>query len=374
MNDFELFCKKLKELFGDPNERATAERNLYALKQKGSATSYLADFQRYSVLVEWNDQAKMAQFYRGLKEMVKDELAKQDDSQSLTELMERAVNIDTRLYERNLEKCSDTKLQEGRETSASPRLRSRSAMGARSHGDSNDDSNLEGGPSRSGRSSNVEGGPSRSGRSSLRSSGPSVYPAPPRSAPKLPPLAEMLPMPMRLAPRQTFVKSVGQKTVVDSPLLTALSLDLATYGHRGRSGDWSRDDVQTPVETISSMSSRQVPHSASLSPRLQYLRSTTQPSLSYHSCRPPSRSRHSEDEGMSPNARTSRHPRRDSLAAQFGSQPQNSTSRTAITASSHFSPPTTYLNLPQPTLAPVTYRPGPSRSSRPSTAELQRSL
>jgi hypothetical protein len=107
MNDFELFCKKLKELFGDPNERATAERNLYALKQKGSATSYLADFQRYSVLVEWNDQAKMAQFYRGLKEMVKDELAKQDDSQTLTELMERAVKIDTRLYERNLEKGSD---------------------------------------------------------------------------------------------------------------------------------------------------------------------------------------------------------------------------------------------------------------------------
>jgi hypothetical protein len=108
MNDFELFCKKLKELFGDPNERATAERNLYALKQKGSATSYLADFQRYSVLVEWNDQAKMAQFYRGLKEMVKDELAKQDDSQTLTELMERAVKIDTRLYERNLEKARTT--------------------------------------------------------------------------------------------------------------------------------------------------------------------------------------------------------------------------------------------------------------------------
>ena len=88
MNDFESFCKKLKELFGDPNEKATAERNLYALKQKGSATSYLADFQRHAVLVEWNDQAKMAQFYRGLKETVKDELAKQDDSQTLTILLQ----------------------------------------------------------------------------------------------------------------------------------------------------------------------------------------------------------------------------------------------------------------------------------------------
>jgi hypothetical protein len=39
--------------------------------------------------------------------MVKDELAKQDDSQTLTELMERAVKIDTRLYERSLERGSE---------------------------------------------------------------------------------------------------------------------------------------------------------------------------------------------------------------------------------------------------------------------------
>jgi hypothetical protein len=111
MNDFDLFCKKLKELFGDPNEKATAERNLYALKQKGSATSYLADFQRYSVLVGWNDEAKKAQFYRGLKEAVKDELARQDQPESLAELMDQAVKIDTRLDERGLERGTDNKPQ-----------------------------------------------------------------------------------------------------------------------------------------------------------------------------------------------------------------------------------------------------------------------
>jgi hypothetical protein len=110
MNDFSLFCKKLKELFGDPDEEASAERNLYALKQKGSATSYLTDFQRHAVLTKWNDQAKMAQFYRGLKEAVKDELARLDKPQDFMELVETAIKIDTRVYERALEKGSDTRV------------------------------------------------------------------------------------------------------------------------------------------------------------------------------------------------------------------------------------------------------------------------
>ena len=107
INDFELFCSKLKELFGDPDEEGTAERNLYSLKQKGSATTYLADFQRYAVLVGWNDKAKMAQFYRGLKDVIKDELARQDKAETLHDLMEQAVKIDTRVYERSLEKGAD---------------------------------------------------------------------------------------------------------------------------------------------------------------------------------------------------------------------------------------------------------------------------
>jgi hypothetical protein len=31
MNDFVLFCEKLKELFADPNDRATAERSIICL-------------------------------------------------------------------------------------------------------------------------------------------------------------------------------------------------------------------------------------------------------------------------------------------------------------------------------------------------------
>lgn len=104
MDSFQLFCNKLKELFGDPDEESTAERNLYSLKQRGSATSYLADFRRYSVLVKWNDEAKMSQFYKGLKETIKDEIARGDRPKDLEKMIEQAIKIDTRLFERGIEK------------------------------------------------------------------------------------------------------------------------------------------------------------------------------------------------------------------------------------------------------------------------------
>lgn len=104
MLSFDAFCAELRKTFGDPDEVKTAERQLYALKQKGSASAYLADFMRYAVLVKWNDEAKAAQFYRGLKEGIKDELARVGIPQQFKDLQEAAVRIDTRLFERQVEK------------------------------------------------------------------------------------------------------------------------------------------------------------------------------------------------------------------------------------------------------------------------------
>ena len=88
----------------DPDEIATAERQLYALRQKGSVTSYLAEFMRYAVLVKWNDEAKAAQFYRGLKDAIKDELSRVGRPANLKDLEAAAIRIDTRLFERLVEK------------------------------------------------------------------------------------------------------------------------------------------------------------------------------------------------------------------------------------------------------------------------------
>lgn len=109
MNDFTEFCKELRSMFGDPDEVATAERQLYSLHQRGSAASYVADFTRWSAIVNWNDEALCAQFYRGLKDPIKDELARTDKPKDLKTYKDVAVRIDTRLFERHLEKDRSTK-------------------------------------------------------------------------------------------------------------------------------------------------------------------------------------------------------------------------------------------------------------------------
>jgi hypothetical protein len=104
MQDFRKFTKLLKETFGDPDEEATAERNLFVLHQKGSASSYISEFQRHATLTNWDDHALAAQFYRGLKEGIKDEIARVGRPHALKEMMDTALRIDNRLYERTLER------------------------------------------------------------------------------------------------------------------------------------------------------------------------------------------------------------------------------------------------------------------------------
>lgn len=103
-NSFKLFCKELQTMFGDPDQIATAERQLYNLKQRSSASAYIADFTRYAAVVNWNDEAFAAQFYRGLKDVIKDELARSPKPKDLKTLQEVAVRIDTRLFERQVER------------------------------------------------------------------------------------------------------------------------------------------------------------------------------------------------------------------------------------------------------------------------------
>ncbi|PQE09754.1 Zinc finger CCHC-type protein [Rutstroemia sp. NJR-2017a BBW] len=51
----------------------------------------------------WNDDALQTQYYRGLKDVVKDEIARTDESDNLQELIQLAIKIDDRLYKRSLE-------------------------------------------------------------------------------------------------------------------------------------------------------------------------------------------------------------------------------------------------------------------------------
>lgn len=78
LENFDLFCASIQSTFGDPDEVGTAERELFSLRQTASVASYASDFRRYAAITSWNDSALLAQFYRGLKDVVKDEIAKMD--------------------------------------------------------------------------------------------------------------------------------------------------------------------------------------------------------------------------------------------------------------------------------------------------------
>ncbi len=71
---FDTFCMEICKTIGDPDEVASVERHLYLLRQRTSA--YLADFTHLSVLLKWDSEAESAQFYPGLKDNIKEILAR----------------------------------------------------------------------------------------------------------------------------------------------------------------------------------------------------------------------------------------------------------------------------------------------------------
>ena len=105
---FWYFCsfkEAIRRVFGISNKEPAAERAVQYLTQKTSAAEYAARFQEQANLTEWDDAALITMFCQGLKENVKDKLmqtgAQVDDLQTL---IARAIDLDDKLYERNMEK------------------------------------------------------------------------------------------------------------------------------------------------------------------------------------------------------------------------------------------------------------------------------
>jgi hypothetical protein len=62
-------------MFRDIDKEHIVERAFKKLRQKGAATSYTAEFQAHSFKTGWNDDFLKAQFYKGLKDIVKDDMS-----------------------------------------------------------------------------------------------------------------------------------------------------------------------------------------------------------------------------------------------------------------------------------------------------------
>jgi Retrotransposon gag protein len=65
----------LTQSYGDFDEARTAELRLMETTQTGSVPEYLTRFTQHSSRVTWDERARMAQFYKGLKTNIKDAMA-----------------------------------------------------------------------------------------------------------------------------------------------------------------------------------------------------------------------------------------------------------------------------------------------------------
>jgi Retrotransposon gag protein/Zinc knuckle len=101
---YDAFETALRTTFGNPDEVRTAERQLLALRQTGSAGRYAIEFHRLSSKLDWDDAALIVWFYRGLREDVKDDLSREDRPDTLAQFTALAIRTDNRLYERRQEK------------------------------------------------------------------------------------------------------------------------------------------------------------------------------------------------------------------------------------------------------------------------------
>jgi hypothetical protein len=105
MESFGAFKARIRHVFGPSNEESAAESMIQRLKQLKSAADYATTFQHYAGQTEWNDEALMSMYKRGLKDNVQDELMRHGGTlDTLQELMKTSIEYDDKLHQRALER------------------------------------------------------------------------------------------------------------------------------------------------------------------------------------------------------------------------------------------------------------------------------
>ena len=100
----EKFKKQIRIVFGTINQKKTAEHEICNIVQKGAAAMYAANFQRHAAYMNWDDTALTAQYYKGLKNFVKDEISHSERPSTLVKMIEKSVIIDNCMYKRSMKK------------------------------------------------------------------------------------------------------------------------------------------------------------------------------------------------------------------------------------------------------------------------------
>jgi Retrotransposon gag protein len=108
-SNYSFFVKELRRLFGPRDPVLDATNALEALRYKDStkATRYTIDFNRHGHRTGWNDQALTRQFYKGLPDRLKDEIARVGKPTTLQSLQDLVATLDQRYWERQTEISRD---------------------------------------------------------------------------------------------------------------------------------------------------------------------------------------------------------------------------------------------------------------------------
>ena len=102
--NYSNFKNKLRQVFGNFDKKHLAERMMQSLWQTGSAANYASKFQQVAAQTQWEAVSLVAQFYKRLKDRVKDNIAQVNWPSQLQLRITLAIRIDDRQYERELEK------------------------------------------------------------------------------------------------------------------------------------------------------------------------------------------------------------------------------------------------------------------------------
>jgi Retrotransposon gag protein/Zinc knuckle len=103
-SSYKHWRNSIRKIYGGVDEERTAERQIQELRQATSATEYASKFQQISSRLDWDDAALTAKYYLGLKASVKDEIARIERPDDLIKMVETSIKIDSRLYERQMER------------------------------------------------------------------------------------------------------------------------------------------------------------------------------------------------------------------------------------------------------------------------------
>ena len=100
LEDFPAFLTEFEATFGETDRRRTSLTKLYALQQGSRAASiYASEFRQLACDVNWDDQALVDHFRRGLRSNVKNLLLNFPEPTSLSQAISQEILCDNRLFE-----------------------------------------------------------------------------------------------------------------------------------------------------------------------------------------------------------------------------------------------------------------------------------